>query len=410
MSKLAIFGGEPIRKKPFPIWPRATETEKINLKKVIDSNGWGFFRTDLIKEFGEKFANYHGAKYGIPCSNATAALQLQLMALGIGRGDEVITTIFTCVSTVTAITSVGAIPVFVDVQDSDYCINAGKIEEKITSNTKAIMPVHLYGSICDLDELLRIAKKHKLSLIEDAAQVPGSFYGNKGVGTIGISGSFSFQEGKVMTAAEGGIVITSNRELYELAQSYSNCGRTNEGDKARRVMGNNYRMTAFQAAILLGQLDLLQDRTERRQENAEYLNEELSKIPHIETLKRNPKSTRQAYYIYVFKFKGEELGVTREAFASALEAEGIQIKKIFVPLYREPLLAFNAYDTPDTHEYYINHPLSKEDFSVAERAGMTEGLGIRQPILLENKADMDDIVNAIEKVITNIEQLKTIRK
>ena len=135
------------------------------------------------------------------------------MSLGIGRGDEVITTIYTCVSTVTAITSVGAVPVFVDINDSDYCMNVNEIERKITSRTKALVSVHLYGSVCDLDRLNEIAKKHNLYLIEDAAQVPGIFlYGNKGVGTLGVSGSFSFQ-GKVMTSAEGGIIITDRRDV-----------------------------------------------------------------------------------------------------------------------------------------------------------------------------------------------------
>lgn len=406
MSKLAILGGKPVRKKPFPIWPRATENEKINLKRVIDSNGWGFFRTNLIREFGEKFAYYHGAKYGIPCSNATAALQLQLMSLGIGRGDEIITTIYTCVSTVTAITSVGAVPVFVDINDSDYCMNVNEIERKITSKTKALVPVHLYGSVCDLDRLNEIAKKHNLYLIEDAAQVPGSFYGNKGVGTLGVSGSFSFQEGKVMTSAEGGIIITDRREMYELAQSYSNCGRVKEGDSVRRVMGNNYRMTAFQAAILLGQLELLAERTRKRQENADYLNSKLASIDNIEVMKRNPKVTRQAYYIYVFKFKGDKLGISREIFIKALEAEGIEIKKIFLPLYKDPLFNLNSHDMPEAWKYYKKNSLNNQSFPVAEQAGLKEGLGIRQPILLEEKDDMDDIVNAVEKVMLNIKFLR----
>ncbi|MBK9334683.1 MAG: DegT/DnrJ/EryC1/StrS family aminotransferase [Ignavibacteria bacterium] len=333
MNKLALLGGKPIRTKAFPIWPRATDLEKAYLNKVVNSNGWGIFRANTVFQFGNEFAEYHGASYGIPCANATIALQIQLQALGIQKGDEVITTIFTCISTITGILNIGAIPIFVDINENDYCIDTKKIVEKITEHTKAIIAVHLYNSLCELDELVEISKNHRLFLIEDAAQVPGSFYKDKGVGTYGICGSFSFQEAKSMTSGEGGIILTNDRELSELINSYINCGRIREGDIiTRRVIGGNYRMTNFQAAILLGQLEVLKERTDKRESNSLYLNKELKKIHGIKINERLEGTTKQGCYYYIFKIQPEILGISKDLFTLALEAEGIQTKKCF-PLY-----------------------------------------------------------------------------
>lgn len=404
---LAILGGEPVRKKAFPVWPEATAREKDNLAKVASSNGWGIFRGSLINNFGEQFAHYHGARYGLPCANGTAALKVQLQALGIGRGDEVITTVFTCVSTIVPIVALGAVPIFVDVKADDYTIDPELIEKKITSKTKAIIAVHLYGSLCDLDKLVEIAKKHNIHLIEDAAEVPGSFWRDKGVGTFGISGSFSFQEAKVMTSGEGGILITDSSEIYELASSYINCGRARPGaTNLRKVMGDNLRLTEFQAAVLLSQLDLLKERTDLRQNNASRLSKKLSQIYGISVIKPNKNVTAQAYYYYVFKFISESLGISRETFTAALGAEGIPTRKLFVPVFQDPLFNLNKYDTPEAFEFYQERPLVAEEFPNAMRAGFSEGVAIWHPILLGDSFDLDDIANAIEKIVENIDKLK----
>lgn len=407
MSKLAIHGGKPIRKKAFLPWPHAGVVEKRYLKEVVESNGWGIFRGDKIERFGQQFAAYHKAEYGIPCSNGTAALQVQLLALGIGRGDEVITSIFTCASTVAGIMSVGAVPIFVDIREKDYCMNHTLIEQRITRKTKAIMAVHLYGALCDLDALRRLCRRHKLFLVEDAAQVPGSFWRNKGVGTIGISGSFSFQESKVMSSGEGGIIITNDRELSELAHSYINCGRRQPDDKTQRlVMGFNFRMTEFQAALLLAQLETLEERTAIREQNAAYLSQRLIEIPGIGLIQRNSNITKQAYYYYIFKYNQKEVGIPRQKFIQALEAEGIPTRNVFVPLYKDPLFNINAHDTLETYRYYRAHPLHAKNFPTAEKAAFEESVAIWHPLLLGNRSDIDDIADAIEKVVIYASELK----
>lgn len=407
MSKLAVFGGEKVRNRPFMVWPMATPNEKKYLNEVVNSNGWGIFRGSKIVEFGKKFADYHGAKYGIPCSNATVALEVQLKCLGVKRGDEVITTVFTCISTIYAIINIGAIPIFVDINEDDYCIDTSKIEKKITTRTKAIIPVHLYNSTCDLDSLVKIAKKYKLFLVEDAAQIPGSFYKNRAVGTYGNSGSFSFQEAKSMTSGEGSIIITNDENLYNLANSYINCGRIGiEENPSRRVMGGNYRMTEFQAAILLGQLELLKERTDKREKSSIYLNKKLDCFPGIKTIPRDPKVTKQGCYYFIFKIVPEILGVRKEYFVAALEAEGIPTRKLFVPIYKDPLFNLNEYDSKESWNYYKKNPINPKEFSIAERAGFDEGIALWHPLLLEDNDGLDDILKAIEKIIINIDELK----
>lgn len=406
MNELALLGGTPVRQKPFPPWPVATEKEKRYLMKVIESDGWGVFRGKLTFELGEKFAQYHGAKYGISCTNATAALKIQLQSLGISRGDEVITTGFTFIATITAILEVGAIPIFVDINTDDYCIDTKKIREKITPKTKAILAVHLYNALCNLNELAEIARQNNLFLIEDAAQVPGSFYENQGVGTFGVSGSFSFQESKVITAGEGGMIITSSEEMCELAHSYINCGRTREGDRVpRQVMGNNYRMTDFQAAVLLGQLEVLEERTDKREQSVAYLNSHLETIPGISIMRRSPKVTKQACYSYIFKINPEVLKIDREVFIQALEAEGIPTRKLYVPTYKDPLFHLNVQDTPEAWDYYSRHPIQEKDYPNAERAAL-EGIAIWHPMLLGKESDLEDLIHAVEKIVSNAGALR----
>lgn len=407
MNELALLGGKPVRTKPFPSWPNATDNEKKYVNNVLNSNGWGIFRSDLIEEFGEKFADYHGVKYSIPCANATVALQVQLESLSIGRGDEVITTVFTCISTITAIVRVGAIPIFIDVKSENYCIDTDQIEGRITDKTKAIIAVHLYGSLCDLDVLTAISKKHNIVLIEDAAQVPGSFFKNKGVGTFGASGSFSFQESKIMTSGEGGIIITNDEGLAELANSYINCGRIRSGNKGqRRVMGVNYRMTSFQAAVLMGQLELLDERTRKREKSVGYLNAKLKEIPGIQVVPKTVGVTKQACYYYIFKIQPEILGIGKDLFVEALEAEGIPTRKLFFPIYKDPLYNLNEYDTPEAWNYYLKNPIKPESYLVAERASFEEGVAIWHPFLLLEEEDLKDLVAAVEKVAKHAVFLK----
>lgn len=404
LGKLAIQGGRPVRTKPFPTWPYASELGRKYITKVVRSNGWGIFRGSRIAEFGQKFAEYHGAKYGVPCANATIALEVQLKSLSIGDGDEVITTVYSCISTITSIMAVGAIPVFVDV-DERGCIDPNLVEEKITKRTKAIMPVHLYDSLCDLDALSKLARKHKIYLVEDSAQMPGAFWRGRGVGTVGISGSFSFQEAKVMTAGEGGMILTNSREIAEVARSYINCGRVPTGSRTRRlVLGGNGRMTEFQAALLLAQLKDLRKNTLLRMRNARRLTNAIKDLPGIKAYLPPAHATKQAYYFYTFRLIEKEAGISRDVFIKALNAEGVPTRNTFVPLYRDPLFHLNRFDAPAAYDYFKAHKPLHKNFPVAERLS-GEIVALWHPLLAGSSSDIDDIVQAIKKVLAHAESL-----
>lgn len=404
-ERLALLGGRPVRITPFKTWPAATPEAKSNLQKVIKSNGWGVFRGSNVRTFGKKFAEYHGAQYGLPCANATIALEIQLRALGIRPGDEIITTAYTCIPTVTGILNIGAIPVFVDVDENTYCIDPNLVEEKITTKTRAIIVVHLYGSIADLDAVDKIARRHRLHLIEDAAQVPGSFWKKRAVGTYGVSASFSFQEAKWMSAGEGGIILTNNRELAEIMRSYINCGRITADDRTkRRVLGGNYRMTEFQAAVLLAQLAALKRESKKRAENAKRLTRALNGVPGIKIVAPDPRVTLQTYYLYVFSFLGLD-GLSREAFIAALNAEGIPTRSTYVPLYRDELFNLNRYDSPIAWKYYKRNRPTRKQFPVAEKVS-SQIVAFWHPLLSGSKKDIDDIVRAVSKVANLRHQLQ----
>ena len=304
MAELAINGGQPLRNTPFSSWPVFDDCERDAVKAVMESGRWGHTMSpdDRATEFEKQFAQYHGVKYGISVANGSVALEAALRTAGIGFGDEVITPPTTWVATNLAPVMVGADPVFVDIDPETYCIDPDKIEPAITPKTKAIVVVHLGGYLCDMDRIMAIAERHNLIVIEDCAQAHGSTYKGKLVGSIGHFGCFSFEASKLMTAGEGGIVITNDDAWAEYLYCYTHAGFTyaNEGwgYSKGQIAGWNLRMAEFQAAILLCQLNRLAQQKTKRMENAEYLSGKLSEIDGIEPLKQTPG---QSFYSYLFK-------------------------------------------------------------------------------------------------------------
>ena len=202
-SRLAIDGGDPVRTAPFPSWPVFDEREERHLLEVLHSGKWGEITGDKVTTFAARFAEYQGAKYGICVPNGTMAIQLGLKALGVGPGDEVITTPYTFVATASAALLLGAKPVFVDVRPDTCNLDPERLEAAITPKTKVIIPVHIGGQPADLDEVMRVAKKHGLRVLEDACQAWGAEWSGTRVGAIGDLGCFSFQAGKNINAGEG---------------------------------------------------------------------------------------------------------------------------------------------------------------------------------------------------------------
>src|SRR5215471_18190626 len=270
VGKLAITGGKALRKKPFTQWPIATKTEAAALREVLESTLWGGqpFPGRHAAAFAAKFAQLHTAKYGQCVNTGTVAIQAALKAIGIKPGDEVIVPAYTWEGTVGPVLLVNAVPVFVDVDPDTYCINVRLIERAITPKTKAILPVHLGMRFADMDEILRVARNHNLKVVEDCAHAHGGKWRGKGAGSMGDLGAFSFQSSKLITSGEGGAVITNNLEYMELVQSYINAGRASLTDKFHhRIVGFNYRLGEFQAAVLDAQIDRLPKQAKVRERN-----------------------------------------------------------------------------------------------------------------------------------------------
>ncbi|HDH99540.1 MAG TPA: DegT/DnrJ/EryC1/StrS family aminotransferase, partial [Firmicutes bacterium] len=322
MAELAIEGGKPVRTKPFPEWPMYDECEERALLEVLRSRKWWY--GERVREFEEKFASYQDARFGITTTSGTTALQIALTAAGVGAGDEVIVPPYTFVATATAVLAVNAIPVFADVDRDTLNLDPEAVREAITEKTKAIIPVHFAGYPADMDELKGIAQEHGLVIIEDACHAWGTDYKGRKVGAIGSMGAFSFQASKNITSSEGGIILTDDEELADLCRSYSNCGRGKDRPWYEHyILGGNYRMTEFQAAILLCQLGRLDDQVTRRMESAKVLDEGLREVEGIELLQQEPKGKRRSYHLYCFRYVQEDFGgVPREKFIEALVAEG----------------------------------------------------------------------------------------
>ncbi|MCX6624725.1 MAG: DegT/DnrJ/EryC1/StrS family aminotransferase [Acidobacteria bacterium] len=405
MSDLALFGGSAVRTKPFPHWPVFDESEEKALVEVVRSGQWWRYSMgeavdgagaangarSKVGEFQEMFAQVQGARYGIACATGTGAIEVVLKAMGIGQGDEVIVPPYTFVATATAPMLIGATPIFCDIDLATLNLDPARLEEAITPQTKAVMPVHFAGLAADMEAILAICARHGIPVVEDACHGHGGAWNGRGLGTIGMAGTFSFQASKNMTAGEGGLITTDDASLAELCESYIWVGRkTGRPWYEHHYLGWNYRLTEFQGAILIEQLRRLGAQTERRQSNAFYLNERLKAIPGIHPLQVPAYATRHACHIYVFRFDESEFGISRADFLQALAAEGIPaIGGYAHPLYRNPLFQDPALDC-DYSQFAALCPNS-------ERA-CREMVWLEHRLLLGDQADMDDVVAAIRKV------------
>ncbi len=410
MAKLAIHGGKPVRTKSWPDWPQHTRRQIDLIMEVVTANKWSF---DGPKEweFQEKFAKFKGCKYALTVANGTVSLQLCLEALGVGAGDEVIVPGLTFQATAAACIDVNAVPILVDVEPDTYCIDPKRIEEAVTPRTKAIIPVHLYSCMADMDAIMDIAKRHNLYVIEDTAHQHGSFWKGRGAGAIGELGSFSCQETKVLPSGEGGIVTTSDHDLFLRVYSLRNCGRLFKGGEGQHIQSGNFRITEFQAATLLAQFETLEERTKLRDERALYLNKRLSEIPGLTPMRRDPRVTRQDCYLYCFRYNKEQFkGAHRDAFNAALGKElGLSL---WTPY--EPLNNCSIYQPHTKPRYRLSEEhwkaIDPRRFSlpVSEHASYEEGVTLFHWLLLEEEKGLDSIVDACAKIHDNAEELLSI--
>jgi dTDP-4-amino-4,6-dideoxygalactose transaminase len=319
-----------------PSWPQATERESELLRAVLDSPQWGGFHP-FVGEFEESFAAYQHCQYGISAFNGTVTLELALTVLGIGAGDEVIVPAVSFVSTATAVSRTGALPVFVDIEPYSFNIDPERAAEAITPRTRAIIAVHFGGTLADMNALARLADRHGLALIEDAAHAHGSEWDRRRAGCFGICGSFSFQNGKVLCAGEGGMLVTNNRDFADKARSFVNQGRKpGESYHKHFALGTNFRLTGFQAAVLIAQFESLPEQIARRTENAALLKERLDDRGELVWQKQPDQMTQNSFYLLPVRL--EEAGVSRDHFCRALNTAHVPCSPFYpFPLYGNPL-------------------------------------------------------------------------
>jgi perosamine synthetase len=414
-AKPAILGGIPVRPRGTDLevsWPVFDDTDIQMYLDAFKSKRWSEYSyspRELSGKFEKAFAEMMGVAYCAVTNSGTNALDVSQRAFEIGPGDEVITQTNTFVATAQTTFNLFALPVFVDTDPETFMINADLIEERITANTRAIIPVHIGGGAADMDKIMAIAKKHNLAVIEDACQAQHGEWRNKKLGSIGDLGCFSFQEGKSLCSGEGGAVIGNNDNIMAMVDAYTNNGRDPRGLK-RTFPGANFRITPFVAATLMGQMRRLEAQSKLRDENAAYLEKLLSEIKGVRPTKKYPGQTRRAYYEYQLIYdKTFFEGLSKRKFRAAMEAEGIDFGNgVDSSLHLDPFIE-TYFNLRSFKKIFPKERLDKyreeNHCPVNEMIDRETGLSLGQRVFLGTKKDMEDIVTAITKIQKNASKL-----
>lgn len=390
---------KPIRTRPFTSWPSFGKPEEMRLMRVLRSGKWGRLDGPEVAEFEKRFAAMHGCKHGIAVANGTVSLRIALIAAGLRAEDEVIVPPYTFFSTASAVVEANAVPVFAEIDLNTFNIDPSAIDAAITPRTRAVIPVHFAGQPADMDAIMAVAERHKLTVIEDAAHAHGATYKNRPAGSVGHLGSFSFQSSKNLTAGEGGIIITNDDALAESCRSIQNCGRIPKGVwYEHHVMSGNYRLGEFQGAILNTQLDRLESQTKTRDRNGQWLASRLAKLPGIHPQRRSSDCTRHSYHLFMLRLDEQQFGAPRDAVVKALQAEGIPCSAGYgLSLHHQPFFrnkAFGPYLPKPTVDF------AKTSCPNSDRV-CREAIWLEQRMFLGPRKDMDDIAHAFEKVFRN---------
>lgn len=343
--------------------PSITQKE---LDYVADAaqNGWNEKWNEYIKKFESAFAAYVGCKYALATSSCTGAMHLALLALGIHEEDEVIVPDLAWVATASAVKYVGAKPVLVDVLPDTWCIDPQCIKEAITEKTRAIMPVHLYGHPCEMDEIRTLAQEHGLLVIEDAAQAIGSLYKDKRPGALSDVSCFSFQGAKIMVTGEGGMLVTDDVKIFEKAKFYNDHGRDPKGSFWIQEVGFKYKMSNIQAALGLAQLERLDDLVQKKKQVYQWYHERLSTIPGIGLNVQRPYTCNN-YWMSCLVLEGN-FYVTRDELMKQLKEEyGIDSRTFYYPV-SEFAPFEKSFITP------VSHQLSSRGINLPSGYAITE--------------------------------------
>ncbi len=420
---LALFGGPKVRKKPFAPHPILGKEETKEVMSVLKSGqlsgfvakpGDHFNGGPQVKRLESAFSRYFDAPYAVAMNSATSALHAALYAVGVEPGDEVIVPSYTMSASASAILMCGALPVFADIGD-DFCLDPNEVTKKITPKTRAILVVHLFGHPARIRDIMAIAKKHKLVVVEDCAQSPGAWDGKQYVGTFGDVGVFSLNQHKTITTGEGGVAIASDKRTALRMQLIRNHGEVvhDHLPEAREeyILGWNYRMTELEASVGIAQFAKMEKLTRHRIHLAEVLAKKLSKQGFF-SLPETRQGCRHVYFLFPLLYDESKTGVPRARIAQALSAEGVPFGEGYVrPIYWEPIYQkkrifqksnypFNLGQNLERH-YRKGSCLRTEFFH--EKSLLATGL-CRYPL---SARDMEDVAKAILKICNNIDEFSS---
>ena len=411
MALLAINGGKPLHTSLIGKWPNFYPEDIQNLQDVLYSRVWGGIPfpgkyTSLCTAYVKETMN---CKHAVLVTNGSDALVISLKAIGIIPGDEVITTGYTWIATAGSILRCNAIPIFVDITPNTICIDPNLIEASITKKTKAIVIVHIANQVCDMDSVLAIARKHNLWVIEDCAHAPYAEWRGKKVGTIGDIGTFSFEQSKIITCGEGGMVITNSDELYEKISSYTNCGRKNNTDDEYygNMLGWNHRLSEFQAAILFGQLQHIKEWMTHLDEQVLYLFEQIrQRSAYLRPLmEENKYITRRQHYSVLLYYSNGELPLS--LFCKAVRMEGAELEDNWYPAMNDnPLFHVTSQEWPFIQTIY-GDSISSSSFnlSICRDLANNHLVWIHYPSYSVSHEQINNFVDCIVKVEKNITEL-----
>ena len=398
-SQLAALGGGKVRAQTFPAWPHFDDTEREAVNRVLDSGNWWANAGVEVKQFEKEWSSYTGAKSSFAVTNGTHTLEVIFLALDIGDGDEVIVADWSFLATISAVLTVNAIPKIVDVDPLTGTIDVAQAEAAIGPKTRAIVCVHVAGSMSDMDSLTALCEKYNIALIEDSAHAHGSRWNGKHAGTIGDAASFSFQASKLMTSGEGGVITTKREDLIPLFKSYINCGR-GEGIWYYRHLrlGGNYRLSEWQGAILRAQLDRFPKQQENRAKNANWLNSEIAKIPGFKPQGRYEGCTEQGNYCYVVEVDSTLLsGATRDQIRHALLAEGIPLTTSYPPLHKLEMFKDPSGLAPRLRGEVTKIRYNEQSFPVTDHLAANT-LWFNTAVLMGSHEDANSVLQSIAKI------------
>lgn len=350
--------------------PFLNGNEKLYVNEALDTN-WISSRGKFIDLFEKSFADYCGSKYATTISNGTNAIHIGLKSLGIGKNDEVIMPDFTMICSALPICYLGAKPIFVDAEPETWNINPERIEEKITNKTKAIMVVHIYGHPCDMEPIWKIAKSYNLKIIEDAAEVHGAEYYGKKCGNLGDIAAFSFFANKVITTGEGGMVVTNSKDLYDRARYYKDLCFPLSGERSysHEDIGFQYRLSNIQAAIGVAQTEKIDYYIRKRRKNNALYKNYLTDVEGI-IFQPEKKACKNIYWMNSAIIEHQKTGVSRDELMKKLMDKGIQTRKFFLPMHKQPALI--KYGCDGTHSYPISDHLSENGIYFPSSSNLEE--------------------------------------